>query len=52
MPDKITMISLVWMTMVFAMLTATITLYNTNTVNANNQHVPTVTASSHMIRQY
>lgn len=51
MPDKITMISLIWMTMVAAMLTATVTLYQPG-FQSSKSGSPTVTARTQSPLQY
>ncbi len=51
MPDKITVISLLWMTMVGAMLTATVTLYQPS-FQAGKASGSTVTARSQSTTHY
>lgn len=51
MPDKITVISLIWMTMVAGMLTATVTLYQPS-FQASKAGGPTVTARSQSPMHY
>ncbi|MEZ2132913.1 MULTISPECIES: hypothetical protein [unclassified Sinorhizobium] len=51
MPDKITMINVVWMAMITGMLTATITLYNKKPEEAKI-YGPYASAKSVIARQY
>ena len=50
--DKISMISLVWMCMVGAMLTATVSLYGENGTAIAKAGVTEVTARSYKLSQY
>lgn len=51
MPDKITMINVVWMAMITGMLTATITLYNKEPKDTN-VYGPYASAKSVIAGQY
>lgn len=52
MPDTITVISLVWMTMVGAMLTAMVHLYDEKTVTDPHLASQTVKTNSYSVQQY
>lgn len=51
MPDKITVISLIWMTMVAGMLTATVTLYQPS-FQSSKSGGATITAHSQSSMHY
>lgn len=52
MPDTITVISLVWMTMVGAMLTAMVHLYDEKAIAAPHMASQTVKTNSYSVQQY